>query len=115
MLSRFTDQADLERKGSIDVFSLRITWRYSLEIQHASTKDEYDIGGRTSRTLRAIVICLASLLGFLAILFIAAFLYVQLLFNCSTIVNPRSNPRREWSDFKEQPFAVGFDLTAGYG
>ena len=68
-----------------------------------------------SRTLRAIVICLASLLGFLAILFIAAFLYVQLLFNCSTIVNPRSNPRREWSDFKEQPFAVGFDLTAGYG
>lgn len=48
VLSRFTDQADLERKGSIDVFSLRITWRYSLEIQHASTKDEYDIGGRTS-------------------------------------------------------------------
>ena len=31
------------------------------------------------------------------------------------IGNPRFDPPKSWSDFKNQSFAVGFDLTAGYG
>jgi hypothetical protein len=33
---------------------------------------------------------------------------------CTDTIHPRRAPKI-WNDFKNQSFAVGFDLTAGYG
>ena len=64
---------------------------------------------------RAIVICLCSLFGLLAILFIAYIFCISMLLTCLGPFNPPVGAPKDWSDFKNQSFAVGFDLTAGYG
>ncbi|KAI9821646.1 MAG: hypothetical protein M1827_002227 [Pycnora praestabilis] len=37
------------------------------------------------------------------------------MFTCLYPFNPPFAARKDWSDFKAQSFAIGFDLTAGYG
>ncbi len=64
---------------------------------------------------RAIVICLCALSGLLAILLIAYIFYFYMVFTCLGIFTPSFGVPKRWSDFKIQSFAVGFDLTAGYG
>jgi hypothetical protein len=68
---------------------------------------------RRSQTLRTVAIYLTSILGSLILLYRYIIFYYY-LFLCIGVYNPPGTPR-EWSEFKNQTFAVGFDLTAGYG
>jgi hypothetical protein len=63
-----------------------------------------------SGRFRAIIFALCSFLAALAIW--VYFMFWIIL--CYGPFNPPF-PVAKWSDFKNQSFAVGFDLTAGYG
>jgi hypothetical protein len=59
---------------------------------------------RRWRTSDVVTICMCSLFG-LAVVFLIASIFMR----------GASYPAKDWGDLRNQTYAVGFDLTAGYG
>jgi hypothetical protein len=64
---------------------------------------------------RKVIICLCTVFVLLVILIISCIFYFFTTLTCFGLFNPPFGAPKNWSDFKNQSFAVGFDLTAGYG
>ncbi|KAI9713731.1 MAG: hypothetical protein M1812_006569 [Candelaria pacifica] len=69
---------------------------------------------RARQLPRRLGIWLCSILAFLVIT-IAFILYLSLSLTCLGFFNPPFDSPKTWDDFQNKSFAVGFDLTAGYG
>jgi hypothetical protein len=66
--------------------------------------------------VRALRICcfvgLATII--LAIVFLTSVIAVTGFIECG-VIGPKYSRHKDWKEFKNQSFVVGFDLTAGYG
>ncbi|KIX01825.1 uncharacterized protein Z518_09552 [Rhinocladiella mackenziei CBS 650.93] len=71
--------------------------------------------GRKRVNRRIIVCSIFSVLAIVAFMFVAGCLWWAMELTCWAPFNPPYPQPKSWDDFTNNSFAVGFDLTAGYG
>ena len=79
--------------------------------------NETNLSERTSQRWRAglIIVSVCSVLGIIARIIWFLRQNIGILICYLNLFEPPFGQGKTWSDFKNQSFAVGFDLTAGYG
>lgn len=69
---------------------------------------------RRARICSILVWTLCTLVAAAVLFLMLCIFAISATLTCTSIISPIPAPKN-WSSFKNQSFAVGFDLTAGYG